>query len=134
MTDCNSTDPRSAIRWVRLRIATGASGGQFPFPADEGQKAIADPIPDGEDGRDGLAGMSVDGLQQFRHFRQSLGVAHGGARAEDLTMAAVVVPPEGDPIPRAAGLAFLQAAALKTAAAHEDALRDNPCVVHRSGP
>jgi hypothetical protein len=75
----------------------------------------------GPDARDGLAGMSVDGLEQFGHFTKGFGSAHRRARSEDLTATATVLPPKCQPLPTAGGLAFLQTAVLKatTAAGYE---------------
>ena len=60
--------------------------------ARELEKLIANPITDGEDRHDRFAGMSIEGLEPFRHLGQSLRVAHRGARPEDLTAAAMGLP------------------------------------------
>src|SRR5262245_8061333 len=74
----------------------------------------------------------IEGLEQFRHFAQRLRVTHRGARPESLTVAAVVLPPEYDPIPAGARLAFLEAAALKATAARGYRFRDDRGIGHRS--
>jgi hypothetical protein len=47
-----------------------------------------------------------------------------------LAFAVVVFPPEGDPVPRSTGLAFLQAAALRAAPVCTDGFRNNSYVIH----
>jgi len=98
-------------------ITGGRGGGEFPFAAAQGKKGIANPIGNGPDAGDGFTGMGIEGLDEFGHLGQSVGAAHRGARSQDLAAAAPVLPPEGDPVPRAAGFAFLETAALKAAAA-----------------
>ncbi len=80
------------------------------------EKHVANPFRNSPGAGDPLPGMDVDGLKQCRHFGQSFGTAHGGAGSEDLSAAAVVLPPERDPVPASRGFALLKTTALETAA------------------
>src|SRR2546425_1277965 len=97
-------------------VPGGGRGGELPFPAAQREKHIANPIRNSPGATDSLPGMEVDGLKQCRHFRQSFGTAHGGAGSENLSAAAVVLPPEHDPIPASRRFALLKTTALETAA------------------
>src|SRR6516165_8052232 len=98
-------------------VPGGGSGGELPFPAAQRKEHVANPFRNGPVAGDPLAGMDVDGLKQCGHFGQSFGTAHGGAWPEDLSAAAVVLPPEHDPVPASRGFALLKTTVLETLAA-----------------
>ena len=97
-------------------VPGGGRGGELPFPAAQREKHVANPIRHGPGAGDRLSGMEIDGLEQCSHFGQSFGTAHGGAGSENLSAAAVVLPPERDPVPASRRFALLKTTALETAA------------------
>jgi len=97
-------------------VPGGGCGGELPLPAAQWEKHVTNPFRNSPGAADPLSGMDVDGLKKRCHFGESFGTAHGGAGSEDLSAAAVVLPPERDPVPASRGFAPLKRTALETAA------------------
>jgi hypothetical protein len=111
-------------------ITRRGGGGELPLAAAEGEKRVAYPIADRPDAGDGFSGMGVDGPEQFRHFGQSFGPAHAGARSQNLAATTAILPPERNPVPGATGLTFLQTATLEATSRERNSRAGNRLHIH----
>ena len=80
-------------------VATGRSGGQFPFPLNNGKNASRIQSPTVQTREIGSPGMRIDRLEPFCQFDLSFRTSHVRAGPKDLAAPPLILPPESDPVP-----------------------------------
>src|SRR5439155_18904240 len=112
-----SSGPRSVMRCLRVRSPVVEPVDSFHFRRHNGRNMSRIHSATVQVREIRSPAWMLNGLKQGGHFGQSFGTAHRGAGPEDLSAAAVVLPPEHDPVPASRRFALLKTTALETPAA-----------------